>query len=89
MLRVKISRDAAKTLERLPPKHARQVAGRINALRADPEASDTRQLHGYPLRRADVGEYRVVYIVVGEILHIEVVGKRNDNDVYRRLKRRL
>jgi mRNA interferase RelE/StbE len=89
MLRIKISNDAEKTLKRVPPKHQRQIARRIDALRADPEATDTKQLQGYLFRRADIGEYRIVYAVAGEILYVEVVGRRNDSDVYRRLKRRL
>jgi mRNA interferase RelE/StbE len=88
MLNLEISKDAEKEISRLPKKHARQIVRRIDALREEPEASDTKLLKGYPFRRADIGEYRIVYAVVGETLFVEVVGKRNDSDVYRRLKRK-
>jgi mRNA interferase RelE/StbE len=31
----------------------------------------------------DVGEYRIIYAVEGEGVEILIVGKRNDDEVYR------
>jgi mRNA-degrading endonuclease RelE of RelBE toxin-antitoxin system len=39
-------------------------------------------------RRNDVGEYRIVYDVQGDTLRVLVVGKRNDDAVYKALKRK-
>jgi mRNA interferase RelE/StbE len=91
VLRIDLSREAAKFLDRLPPKHGRQVAARIMALRDHPVAQDTIQMKGNAsaYRRADVGEYRVIYYVAGDILRVVLVGRRNDGDVYRRLARKL
>ena len=88
MLRINISKDAAKVILRLLPKHARQVSEKISALRENPNANDTKKMKGYPLNRVDVGEYRIIYTVVGNTLRVEVVGKRNDSQVYRMLKRK-
>lgn len=87
MLKIDISKPAAKFLVRLPPKQRRQVVFKIESLREDPYPHDSKQLKGYPFFRADVGEYRIIYIVEGPVLQILVVGKRNDGDVYRRMER--
>ncbi len=55
---------------------------------ANPEPHDSKELKGYPYRRADIGEYRIVFRVEGDVLKIAVVGKRNDSDVYKKLTRR-
>ena len=89
MLRIEYSRQAEKILRRLPPKQGRQVATKIIALSRDPRSPDSAGLVGAPFRRADVGEYRIIYDVQGEALQIVLVGKRNDAEVYRRLKRQL
>ncbi len=90
-LEIVFSRDAAKYLERLPPKHARQVATKIAALRDTPEPPDSIAMKGkaHDYRRADSGEYRIIYRTAGAVLMIAAVGKRNDDDVYRRFERKL
>lgn len=89
MLKIDISKDAEKVLSKLPPKIARQVATKIQALRTDPSPQDSSQLKGYaPLKRADQGEYRIIYRVDGDTLYIEIVAKRNDDEAYKRLARK-
>ena len=90
MLRIEVSRAAERYLRRLPPKHGRQVAAKLLGLREDPIPNDSAALKGSArgYRRADIGEHRIVYRVEGETLVIALVGKRNDADVYRRLRRR-
>lgn len=90
MLTVNFSKVAEKFSLRLPPKQKSQVGRRISALAENPYASDTRELHGLaPFRRADIGEYRIIYRVSGKTLYIFLVGKRNDDEVYRKLKRMI
>ena len=90
MLTVDFSKLAARFALRLPPKRKNQVGRRISALAENPYASDTREIVGFaPFRRADIGEYRIVYRVSGSMLHIFLIGKRNDDEVYRKLKRLL
>ena len=90
MRRVKLSRDARKAIKKLPPKHARQVAEKIQALIVDPEPHDSQELKGKhaPKRRADSGEYRIIYEADEKTLFIFLVGKRNDSAIYRALKRK-
>lgn len=91
MLRIDLRRDVRKFVAALPPKHARQVARKILGLAENPEPHDSIVLKGKSaaFRRADVGEYRIVYRVEGETLKVVLVGKRNDSEIYRRLKRLL
>ena len=38
-------------------------------------------------RRADIGEYRIIYRLEAGVVKVALVGKRNDDEVYRRFKR--
>ena len=91
MLKVDLSRQAAKFLKSLPPKQARQVAVKIMALRDDPRPHNSRPLKGKAAAylRAAVGEYRIIYRIEGDTLKVTLAGKRNDQDIYRRLARKL
>jgi mRNA interferase RelE/StbE len=74
----------------LQPKHAGQIARKIIALGEHPIPSDSQSLKGYAdLRRIDIGEYRIVYSYneKNDLVEIILVGKRNDDEIYRRLKR--
>lgn len=88
MRRVDLSRQAAKFLRQVPSKHGRQLAAKISQLATDPEPPDSVLLKGYPYRRADSGEYRIIYEHDDAELRVLIVGKRNDDEVYRLLRRR-
>ncbi len=83
-----MSKKTLAFLDKLPPKQFKQVSNKIFSLMANPKPHDSKELKGYPYRRADIGEYRIVYRVEGDVLKIAVVGKRNDSDVYKKLARR-
>ena len=88
MLKLDISKSTAKFLENLPPKQFKQVMNAILSLLSYPYPVDSEKLVGFDYYRKDVGEYRIVYRVENdEILKVYETGKRNDDDVYRRLKR--
>ena len=88
MLKIDISKRAQKSLRQLPPKHGRQLAAKIFQLRNDPHPNDAKELKGHASWwRATAGEYRIIYRVEGDTLFVEIVGKRNDDDVYRQLRR--
>ena len=59
------------------------------ALLANPEPHDSKQLKGSKdnNRRAYIGEYRIIYRVENEDLLVLVIGKRNDDEVYKILNR--
>jgi mRNA interferase RelE/StbE len=89
MIEINLSRQAVKFLEQAHPKHSKQTARKLENLRTTPYPSDSIQLKGVhsKYRRADIGEYRIIYFVSQEILYIVLIGKRNDNDIYKILTR--
>ena len=82
-----ITHDSLKFLRTLDPRQFRQVVTALFRLLQDPEPHDSASLTGFPFRRVDIGEDRIIYHVDGEVLRVPLVGKRNDDDVYRRLRR--
>jgi mRNA interferase RelE/StbE len=77
-------------LKGLQPKIAAQIAKKIFALNLDPLPSDSKPLIGYSnYYRVDIGEYRIVYFYLpsDDLVQIILVGKRNDDEVYKRLRR--
>lgn len=88
MLAINLSRDSERFLSRLPPKQKKQIARRLLALQEQPSAPDTKHLHGFPeYRRVDTGEYRIIYRITPTTLFIPLIGKRNDDEIYRRFTR--
>lgn len=92
MTSLDIKRNAKKFIEFLPPKHKRQIKDRILALQNDPIPHDSKKLQGYEnYIRIDTGEYRIIYRYEEgkDLATIVLVGKRNDNEIYRIAKRKL
>jgi len=87
MLALDLTHQAKDFLDQLDPKRFRQVVKKIFSLMENPRPSDSKALHGYPFWRADIGEYRIIYRVEENSLKIALVGKRNDDDVYKKLSR--
>ena len=85
MLKLLVSKKAQKFLDDLPPKQFRQIVKKVCALLENPKPHDSEELRGYPFLRNDIGEYRIIYDVQGDTLRLILVGKRNDDEVYRRL----
>lgn len=90
MLKIDLQKDAAKFLKKLPPKHKKQIAHKIVDLCETPIPHDSKILKGTTtsFRRVDIGEYRIVYTVEKDAVHIFLIGKRNDAEVYKKLKRK-
>jgi mRNA interferase RelE/StbE len=87
MLKISFSSSAVKFLKKMSGKPAKQVKEKLESLIKNPYPNDSSKLIGYPYYRVDSGEYRIIYIVSGDILEIKIVGKRNDDEVYKKLKR--
>ena len=85
MLPLSLSRAAVRFLDTLPPKQYRQVTRKIIMLMADPRPADAERLKGYEYFRATAGEYRIVFDVQDGRLRVIAIGKRNGDEVYRRL----
>lgn len=85
---IDLSRQAASFLQVLPAKQARQIAEKLQMLATDPQALPSELLKGYsPMRRLRAGEYRIIYTVDERIIQVRLIGKRNDDDIYKALER--
>jgi mRNA interferase RelE/StbE len=82
-----LTADVLKFLRGLDAKPFKQVSVAIFNLIQDPRPHDSRELKGYSYYRVDVGEFRIIYRFDAETIHIALVGKRNDAEVYKRLSR--
>jgi mRNA interferase RelE/StbE len=89
MLQINFTKQAEKFLRKIPSKHAKQIAKKIMSIRENPLPNDSKKLIDTAYLRTDVGEYRIIYLVEENILNILLIGKRNDGEVYRKLKRSL
>ncbi len=87
MRKLAIHSGVLKDLPGLSTKQRRQVVGAICDLLTEPEAHYSKKLKGSPYSRLAVGEYRVIYRAEDETIHVAVVGKRNDGEVYKMLDR--
>ena len=89
MLKIKVSNDSAKFLRSREPKHKRQIAAKLQSLREESEPADSETLKGSnrEYRRADIGEYRIIYRVSSNTLYVDAIGKRNDGAVYKRFNK--
>lgn len=87
MRKLDLSFRAIRFLDDLPPKQFRQVVTAVLRLLRDPFPHDSRKLQGHPYHRIDVGEYRVVYRAEDDLVSVALIGKRNDDEVYRHLAR--
>ena len=79
-------------LKGLQPKIAAQIAKKVLALNVDPLPADSKELSGYRgYYRVNSGEYRIIYQFKADedLVEVILVGKRNDDDVYKRLERLL
>ena len=88
MRKFDIDRDAAKYLQDLDAKQYKQVASKMLSLMFDATPADYRQLKGFPYHRVDSGEFRIVYRFDAETVFVVLIGKRNDDEVYNKLKRK-
>jgi len=68
----------------MQPKHARQVLMKLLDLCGIPTPADAKVLKGTTgdFLRADIGE------AAGDVLFVPLIGKRNDDEVYKEMKRR-
>jgi mRNA interferase RelE/StbE len=85
-----LTKDALRFIEELEPKHFKQVVNKILSLLENPQPNDGKKLIGYDdYFRVSVGEYRVIYRVDKETVKVALVGKRNDDEVYKQFQRRM
>ena len=76
-------------LATLPSKQKAQIAIKMLELFNNPRPHDSIQVKGSVKGcfRVDIGEYRIVYTFVDNELQIDMLGKRNDDEIYKKFKK--
>ena len=82
------ARKSLAKLEKSNPAAARVVLAHIEMLEKEPSPPKAGAVQGTKYMRIPAGDYRVFYAVRNDIIAIAHIGKRNDNEAYRELKRR-
>ena len=89
-MEIVLSKHSQKFLARLDKKFARQIVLKIEDLSITGHCHDTSKLKctsPFPHYRVDIGEFRIIYRHETKKLIIELIGKRNDNEIYDLFKR--
>ena len=89
-MQVKLSKHSIKFLKNLTTaKFERQIAIKIKQLAIHGHLGDSKPLRGnlVPYYRTDVGEFRIIYKIENDDLLIDLIGKRNDGEVYKLMER--
>ncbi|HMJ03303.1 MAG TPA: type II toxin-antitoxin system RelE/ParE family toxin [Conexibacter sp.] len=82
--RIELRPAAVRALKKLDPPVRRRLQGAIALLAEDPRPPAARALRGRPGLRVRVGDYRLVYTVVDDVLLVVVVTVGHRRDVYDR-----
>lgn len=90
ILKLKPNRDIEKSLADLPPKQFRQIMLKVLKLLSNPYPNDVKKIviNNTEYQRVDIGEYRIIYKLDSEVLYLVLIDKRNDDAVYKALKRK-
>lgn len=87
MLDINLTKSAQKFIKKQDRKQQIQIKNTLLALAENPYPHDSKKLKVFfPYHRSDVGEFRVIYRVESGTLYVAVVGKRNDGEVYKKMK---
>ncbi len=87
MRKINLSKRTQDFLKSCPPKQGKQLSQKILSLALNPVPHDAKKLKGSDYVRTDSGEYRIVYEFDELEVRIVLIGKRNDDDVYKRVLR--
>ena len=80
---IQFTRSARKELESLPASAVKRIFSKIEALAGKSRPPGCKKLKGSPhLWRIRVGEYRVIYSILDEIVTIEIIAVRHRGKAY-------
>ena len=88
MPKVRLHHLANKDLEELTPERRKLIASKIKSLAEHPASPDSKKIAGKHKKkycRVRSGDWRIIYYVEDDVLHVPRVGRRDE--VYKWLKR--
>lgn len=77
-MKIAYSKEAAKVLSRMPANLADRIRGKIREYAADPatQANNVRKMQGREGYRMRVGDWRVMFVIDGDVMKIAAIGPR-------------
>ncbi|MGH9205158.1 MAG: type II toxin-antitoxin system RelE family toxin [Acidimicrobiales bacterium] len=82
--RIEVRPSAARALRKLDPDVRPRIQGAIALLAEDPRPPASRSLRGRPGYGVRVGDYRIIYTFLDDLLLVVVVTLAHRRDVYGR-----
>lgn len=82
--RIELRPAAVRALRRVDPPVRHRLQGTIALLAQDPRPSAARALKDRPGLRIRVGDYRIIYAVVDDVLLVVIVTLEHRSEVYER-----
>ena len=84
MYKIFFSKNADKTLRRMPQNLALKIAKKIRELANDPHGMrNVKKLTNHPGYRLRVGDWRIVYTVHDDALIIHVINVKTRGEIYK------
>ena len=81
--RIEIKKSAVKEIKQLPKKDLKRVLAKIQGLSDAPRPMDSKKLSAQEKYRIRCGNYRILYLILDDVLIIYVVKVGHRRDVYR------
>lgn len=87
--RIDLTPAAARALRKLTAETRRRIARRIDALATQPRPADAARIEGAGgLYRVRVGDHRIVYSILDDVLLVLVVRIGHRSEIYKAMRRR-
>lgn len=80
--RIELRPAAIRSLKKIHPEDKERIQGAIALLGQDPRPPKAIALSGRPGYRVRVGDYRIIYTIVDDVLFVVVVTVEHRRDVY-------
>ena len=81
--RIELKKSAAKEIEQLPSVVLKRIIKKIESLATNPRPQGCKKLSGEEKYRVRVGQYRILYEIMDEVLIVYVVKVSHRKEVYR------
>ena len=88
MTSISFTKDVVKFVRELETKPARQIYEKTIALTLNPRPASSTELRAHRgFLRMRVGDFRIIYRVVPDLIEVVLIDKRSDDEVYKQLER--
>jgi mRNA interferase RelE/StbE len=73
-----------KALKKVPKHDAKSIRNKIERLKTDPRPQGSIKLSGKEIYRVRIGDYRIIYAIIDDILLVLILDVDGRKDVYKK-----